>query len=216
MNAINNFGPPLLGGLAVTIGITLAAAVLAVVAALGGGLARLSYYRVVRWTAAVYVEVFRGTSTLVQLFWFYFVLPFFGINLSALAAGILVLGLNTGAYGAEVVRGAIVAVPRGQYDAAAALNMSRLQTLYRVVLPQAALAMLPPAGNLMIELLKNSALVSLITITELTFTAQLLRSETLRSAEIFALVLLFYFLVALCITGAFRLAEGKLKKSAPG
>jgi len=199
--------PSLLRGLAVTAGVTAGAAALAVVAAVAAGLARASRARLLRWPAAVYVEVFRGTSALVQLFWFYFVLPFFGVELPAFAAGVLVLGLNTGAYGAEVVRGAILAVPPGQRDAAAALNLGRLQTLRRVVLPQAWPAMLPPAGNLAIELLKNSTLVSLITITELTFAAQLARAQTLRSAEIFGVVLVLYFATALVITGGMRLLE---------
>ena len=177
------------------------------VIALAAGLARISRHRLLAWPAAVYVEVFRGTSALVQLFWFYFVLPFFGIEVSAFTAGTLVLALNTGAYGAEVVRGAVLAVPRGQLDAAQALNLSRPQTLWRIVLPQAFPAMLPPAGNLAIELMKNTALVSLITITELTFSAQLLRAETLRSAEIFGIVLALYFAVALLITAGIRLLE---------
>jgi len=204
---MNDMLLPLLRGLVVTVELTLAAVALAVVIALAAGLARMSPRRALAWLAAVYIEVFRGTSALVQLFWFYFVLPFFGIELSAFAAGTLVLALNTGAYGAEVVRGAVRAVPRGQLDASAALNMGRLQTLWRIVLPQAFPAMLPPAGNLAIELLKNSALVSLITITELTFAAQLVRAESLRSAEIFGLVLVLYFAVALCITAGMRLLE---------
>jgi polar amino acid transport system permease protein len=198
---------PLLRGLAVTLEITAAAGAAAVVIALAAGLARASGSRWLRWPAAVYVEIFRGTSALVQLFWFYFVLPFFGVELTAFAAGTLVLALNTGAYGSEVVRGALRAVPRGQHEAAAALNLSAFQTLRRVLLPQSVPAMLPPAGNLAIELLKNTALVSLITITELTFTAQLLRAETLRSAGIFSLVLALYFAVALCITAGMRLVE---------
>jgi polar amino acid transport system permease protein len=198
---------PLLRGLATTVELTLAAVALAVVIALAAGLARMSPRRALAWPAVIYIEVFRGTSALVQLFWFYFVLPFFGVELPAFAAGVLVLALNTGAYGAEVVRGAVLAVPRGQLDAAAALNLSRVQALWRIVMPQAFPAMLPPAGNLAIELLKNSALVSLITITELTFAAQLLRAETLRSAEIFGLVLVLYFAVALCITAGMRLLE---------
>ncbi|HEX5477774.1 MAG TPA: amino acid ABC transporter permease, partial [Burkholderiales bacterium] len=143
---------PLLRGLGVTLEITAAAAALAILIALAAGLARLSRSRWLRWPASVYVEVFRGTSALVQLFWFYFVLPFFGVELSAFAAGTLVLALNTGAYGSEVVRGAVQAVPRGQREAAAALNLGRLQALRRVILPQALPAMLPPAGNLAIEL----------------------------------------------------------------
>lgn len=199
--------PSLLRGLAITAEVTAGAVLVAAALSLAAGLARVSRTRALRWPATAYVEVFRGTSALVQLFWFYFVLPLFGIEMSAFTAGVLALGFNSGAYGAEVVRGAIQAVPAGQRDAAAALNLGRLQTLYRIVLPQALPRMLPPAGNLAIELLKNSALVSLITLTELTFTAQLLRAETLRSAETFTLVLVLYFAAALLITGGVRLLE---------
>ncbi|MFY3195196.1 ectoine/hydroxyectoine ABC transporter permease subunit EhuC, partial [Achromobacter xylosoxidans] len=172
--------PPLLEGLAVTLEIMAGAVVLAVPLALVAGVGRLSTVHPVRWLASIYVEVFRGTSALVQLFWFYFVLPLFGVQLPAMLVGIVVLALNAGAYGAEVVRGAIRAVPPGQREAGVALNLTRGQIMRRIVVPQAIPAMLPPAGNLLIELLKNTALVSLITITDLTFRGQLLRSETLR------------------------------------
>ncbi|KOQ23795.1 amino acid ABC transporter permease, partial [Achromobacter xylosoxidans] len=187
--------PPLLEGLAVTLEIMAGAVVLAVPLALVAGVGRLSTVRPVRWLASIYVEVFRGTSALVQLFWFYFVLPLFGVQLPAMLVGIVVLALNAGAYGAEVVRGAIRAVPPGQREAGVALNLTRGQIMRRIVVPQAIPAMLPPAGNLLIELLKNTALVSLITITDLTFRGQLLRSETLRTTEIFTLMLLLYFAV---------------------
>lgn len=204
---------PLLGGFVVTLKLTLAAAVVAAVCALIAGLARLAPMWALRWLATIYVEVFRGTSALVQLFWFYFVLPLLGVDLSAMTAGILVLGLNAGAYGAEVVRGAVLAVPKGQREAALALNLTPVQTMRRVVLPQAVPAMLPPAGNLLIELLKNTALVSLITITDLTFSAQILRAETLRTTEIFSVVLMMYFGAALLITFSVRWLERHLARS---
>ena len=203
--------PPLLQGLVVTLQVTAGAALLAVPLAIVAGLARLTASPLARWPATAYVEVFRGTSALVQLFWFYFVLPLFGMKLPAMMVGIIVLALNTDAYGAEVVRGAILAVPRGQREAALALNMTRLQTMHRIILPQAVPAMLPPAGNLLIELLKNTALVSLITIADMTFRGQLLRSATLRTTAIFGLMLLLYFAVALLITGAVRLLERKVR-----
>lgn len=203
--------PPLLQGLVVTLEIMAGAVVLAVPLALAAGIGRLSSVRPLRWIAAVYVEVFRGTSALVQLFWFYFVLPLFGVQLPAMLVGIVVLALNAGAYGAEVVRGAIRAVPPGQREAGIALNLTRGQIMRRIVVPQAVPAMLPPAGNLLIELLKNTALVSLITITDLTFRGQLLRSETLRTTEIFTLMLLMYFAVALLITAGVRLLERKVR-----
>ena len=190
-----------------TVQITVLAALVALAAAFVSGLARLSHWRVVRATATVYVEVFRGTSALVQLFWLYFVLPFFGINMSPFEVAVIGLGLNIGAYGSEVVRGAVQAVPKGQVEAAKALNMSSWQTLRLVVLPQAAIAMLPPWGNLLIELLKATALVSLITLTDLTFKAYQLNMATFRTVEIFGGVLLIYFAIAMMITGGVRLAE---------
>ena len=205
--------PPLIAGLAVTLQLTLGGALLGTVAALIAGLLRLSRTAPVRWLAASYIEVFRGTSALVQLFWFYFVLPLFGVSLEATTVGVLVLGLNSGAYGAEVVRGAILAVPKGQWEAAVSLNLSRWSTMRRIILPQAVPAMLPPAGNLLIELLKNTALVSLITITDLTFSAQILRAETLKTTEIFSLVLLMYFSAAMVIALLMRMLERCLSRA---
>lgn len=202
--------PPLIGGLGVTLQITAGAAGLALVLALAGGLARLAPSAVVRCTAAVYIETFRGTSALVQLFWAFFVLPFLGIELSPMAAAILVLGLNTGAYGAEAVRGVIRAIPADQWDAAGALGLSRAQTLRRVVLPQAAPVLIGPATTLLIELLKATALVSLISIADVTFVAQTLRADTLRTAEIFALTLLLYFAVAGTLSHLMRRVERHL------
>jgi len=184
--------------------LTVAGALASVPMALAAALAKVSDYRLLRWVASVYIEVFRGTSALVQLFWFYFVLPLVGLRLGAFTVGVIVLALNTGAYGAEVVRGAVTSVPRSQREAALALNFSRRQTMWRIILPQALRAILPPAGNLMIELLKNTALVSFITIADLTFSAQILRAETLRTGEIFGMVLLMYFAVALAITCCVR------------
>jgi polar amino acid transport system permease protein len=121
---------------------------------------------------------------------------------------ILTLGLNVGAYGAEVVRGAVLAVPRGQWEATVALNMSRLQALRRIVLPQAVVAMIPPWGDLFIELLKATALVSLITISDLAFKAEEMNSTTYRTIEIFSIVLVFYLAIATLITIGMRQLEG--------
>lgn len=211
MQAFAALFPPLLDGLWMTLRITVGATALAIPLALAAGLARLSSHGLLRGVSLLYVEVFRGTSALVQLFWFYYVLPLFGLKLPAVTVGIIVLAANAGAYGAEVVRGAILAVAPGQREAAVALNMTAAQTLRRIVLPQAFPAMLPPAGNLLIELLKNTALVSLITITDLTFRGQMLRAETLRTTEIFSLLLLLYFAVALVITAGIRLLERRFR-----
>jgi polar amino acid transport system permease protein len=201
------FLPGLLTGAWVTLQITVAGSALAVVMGLLAGLCKLYGVRPLRWLAVLYIEVFRGTSALVQLFWLFFVLPHFGVHLSPMAVAIIALGLNVGAYGAEVVRGAIVAVPRGQFEAAMALNMSHLTTMWRIILPQALVRMIPPWGNLFIELLKASALVSLITISDLTFKAYQINQTTFRTVEIFSLVLVMYLGIALIITLSMRMLE---------
>ena len=115
-------------GFLVTVELTVLGCILALIVAFVAGLSRMSRHTALRWLATVYIEFFRGTSIFVQLFWAYFVLPLFGLPLSSLQAGVLALGLNVGAYGAEVVRGAIQAVPRAQREASTALNLTRYQT----------------------------------------------------------------------------------------
>ncbi len=199
--------PELLRGAWVTLQVAGGGAVLAVASALVAALARMYGPRPLRWLAVGYVEAFRGTSALVQLFWLFFVLPHFGVMLSPMTVGILALGLNVGAYGAEVVRGAIESVPRGQWEAATALNLGRAQALRRVILPQAFVAMIPPWGNLFIELVKATSLVSLITLSDLAFKAQQLNQNTLRTAEIFGLAMLIYLGISSLVTLGMRALE---------
>ena len=206
-SSLRDFLPELLRGVIVTLQVTAGGALVAVLAALGAALTRLYGPRPLRWFATTYVEVFRGTSALVQLFWLFFVLPHFGLTLSPLVVGIAALGLNVGAYGAEVVRGAIGSVGRGQWEAATALNLTRAQALRRVILPQAFVAMIPPWGNLFIELLKATSLVSLITLSDLAFKAQQINQNTLRTAEVFGSVLLIYLALSVLITVAMRALE---------
>lgn len=201
------FLPALLEGTRVTVEITVGGCILAVAAAFVASMLKLYGPWPLRGLAIAYIEIFRGTSALVQLFWLYFVLPNFGILLQPLTVAIIALGLNIGAYGAEVVRGAVIAVPRGQWEASVALNMSRTQALSRIILPQALVAMIPPWGNLFIELLKSTALVSLITISDLTFKAQELNTTTYRTIEIFSIVLVIYLVLSLFITSAIRQLE---------
>lgn len=199
--------PALLGGAWVTVQIALGAAALAVPAALLAALCKLYGPLPLRWLAIAYIELFRGTSALVQLFWLFFVLPNFGITLDPYTVGIVALGLNTGAYGAEAIRGALAAVPRGQWETALALNLTRAQALRRIILPQAFIRMLPPWGNLFIELLKATSLVSMITLADLAFRAQELNQNTLRTTEIFGLVLLIYFCLSATISFGMRRLE---------
>ncbi|QEX23377.1 glutamine ABC transporter permease [Hypericibacter adhaerens] len=200
----------LIDGLWVTIALTLASSAVALAVAFIVGLAGASGSRLLRGLAVCYTGFFRGTSSLVQLFWAFYVLPFFGIDLPAMTVGILVLGLNVGAYSAEVVRGAILAVPRDQHEAALAINLGRWQRLRHVILPQALPLMLPPFGNNIVELLKMTAIVSLITINELTFQAQAIRSATGETLFPYLAILVLYYLLSLGFTAPVKWLEGRL------
>lgn len=194
----------------VTLEVFLLGSVIAAMLAFVAGMMRLSKFRIIRFVAAVYVEFFRGTSLLIQLFWIFYVLPFFGVDLSAMMAGVLALGLNYGAYGSEVVRSAIRAVPKGQTEAAIALNMAPTLRFRRIILPQAWPLMIPPFGNLLIELLKGTSLVSLITLSDLTFQAMSLRTTVSKlEIPIFALLLIIYFVIAYAVTLIMRAMEKK-------
>ena len=160
--------------------------------------------------ARIAVEFLRGVSALVMLFWLFFALPLVGISMPPIFCAVLALGLNAGAYGAEIVRGAILAVPRVQREAAVALNLTTRQTMRYIVLPQALVAMLPPIGNLMIELLKSTSLAAMVTISDLAFRAVQLNATYLRTVEVFTLVLAIYLVLALSITGLVKLLERRL------
>jgi polar amino acid transport system permease protein len=188
--------PSFLNGTIMTLKVYSLSLVLGVVLAAITALMRLSPVLLVRVMATIYVEVFRGTSLMVQMFWLYYVLPLFGIQLDKYFTGVLVLALNMGSYGSEVVRGAIQSVPRGQYEAATALNLSPMRRLKRIILPQALLLMLPPWGNLFVEYLKYSSLVSLITITDLMFRAKQISDLTFKSLEAFGTAGLIYYLLS--------------------
>lgn len=200
----------ILKGAVTTLELTVLGCLLALVVAFVAGLGRMSRFWSVRALATTYIEFFRGTSIFVQLFWAYFVLPLIGIPLSPFFAGVLALGLNVGAYGAEVVRGAIIAVPREQHEACVALNLGRWQKLRHVILPQAFVLMLPTFGNNAIELLKGTAVVSLISISDMTFQAQVVRSQTGNTAIPFLTILLLYFAISMVISISVRRLERRL------
>ena len=183
-------------GTITTIQVLVCSTILYVIISLIFGLMRLSKNPIIQGTATVYIEFFRGTSLLVQLFWAYYVLPFFGLSLEAFAAGVLTLGMNFGAYGAEVVRAGILAVPKGQWEAAHALNFTPAKRIRRIIIPQIFPIILPPASNLTVELLKATSLVALVTVVDLTFEARQINSITWLSAQCFGTALLIYYIMA--------------------
>ncbi|MFG2398839.1 ectoine/hydroxyectoine ABC transporter permease subunit EhuC [Streptomyces lydicus] len=200
-------------GLWITVQLMVYSAALAAVVAFGIGLSRTSRLWIVRFLSGVYVEFFRGTSALVLMFWLFFALPLLGWQLAGIWAGTLALGLSYGAYGSEIVRGALQAVPAAQREAAVALNFTPWQRLRKVLLPQAVPEMMPPFNNLLIELLKGTALASLLSIGELTFQAKLARLSTGQSAEVYGIILVLYFAVAFVVTRIMRLLERRAKAS---
>lgn len=207
---IGLFVDTILDGLLLTVQATLGGILIATVLSFAVGLAMLSTSRIVRAVARIYVEIWRGTSEVVQLMWIYFVLPVLvGYQIVPLAAGIIVLGLNHGAYGAEIVRGAIQSVPREQYEGCIALNLTRTQCMRRVILPQALVEMVPPFNNLFIQLLKGSSLLTIITVHEMTYQARevLIDRFIPQAATIWTIVLLFYLALAVLITIGMRALE---------
>lgn len=205
---LQTYGLRLTAGAAVTCEQFALASLVAFAAALAAGLGRISHVWPLRGLSTLYIEIFRGTSLLVQLYWIFYVLPLFGFTLPKFTAGFLSVGLNVGAYGAEIVRGAVLAVPRGQWEAAYALSMSPAKRMRRVILPQALALMLPPWGNLLIELLKGTALVALIAVADLMFVAKQINGATFRSADAFGSALILYYIMArFLITPAMRALE---------
>jgi len=203
---------PLLKGAELTAVIGLASTVLGAVLAFAAGIARVEGARLLSWLALVYIEVFRGTSLLVQLFWLYYALPLIGISFDPVSTGIAGLALNIGAYGAEVVRGALEAVAPQQREAARALNFGWWHTLMRICLPQAIVEMMPSFGNLAVQNLKDTSLVSLISISDLTFRAQSLRNITQDSVTIYTMTLIGYFVMALVMMAAMRWLEVAVRR----
>ncbi|MEV0083042.1 ectoine/hydroxyectoine ABC transporter permease subunit EhuC [Saccharopolyspora sp. NPDC003752] len=215
MSQILPFLPLLLNGLLITLALTAVGVVITVLVAFAAGLCRMSRRRWLSWPAGVFIEIFRGTSMLVQLFWLFFALPFFGVQLVPFAAAVLALGLNEGAYGAEIVRGAITALPRGQREGAIALSLTPYQRMRYVILPQAIPAMIPPFGNVFVDLLKNTSLVSLVTVADLTFRAQMVRATTGATTAVFGTILVLYFVAAYVLSVGMGRLERRMDPGRP-
>lgn len=208
-----SYATPLLQGAWVTAQLTVYSTLLGAFFAFLFGLGKLSRHWLIKGPSIGIIEIFRGTSLLVQLFWLYFALPVLGqlagvdLRLPPVVAGTLALSLNIGAYGAEVVRGAIQAVPLAQHEAAKALDFTARQTLWRIALPQAIPEMMPSFGNLAVQNLKDTALVSLISLGDLAFRAEQIRNFTQDSTTVYTVLLFMYFGMALILTAVMKLLE---------
>lgn len=204
--------PQLLRGAWVTVEITSVALVLGCALGLLVGIGRLKpERRIVYGICTAYVAAIRGTPLLVQLFILFFGLPQFGILLPAFFCGVIGLGIYSGAYVSEIVRGSIQSIDRGQMEAARSLGMSYGKAMRNIVLPQALVRMIPPLGNEFIALIKNSALVSLLTIHDLMHEGQKIISVSYRSLEVYLAIAVMYFVLTGLTTLALRRIEQRLR-----
>ena len=178
-----------------TIELSVLTAILGLTCGALGAAARMSRLAILRWIAAAYVSVFRGTPALIQIFILYFGGPQIGIQLDSFAAGTIALGVNIGAYMTETIRGAIVSVDRGQTEAARTLGLSRWEAMRKVILPQAARMMIRPLGVNINALIKGTALVAPISVIELIYTAQRFIGSTYKPFEMFLVAGLLYMVI---------------------
>jgi polar amino acid transport system permease protein len=206
-NIIVHYFPFLAKGALLTLEISILSLILGLIFGLSAALGKLSRNIFVRNMAAFYIWLIRSTPLLVQLFIIYFGLPQLGIDLGPYISGVLGLGLNVGAYNAETIRGGIQSVPSGQQEAARSLGMSSALAMRRIILPQALRIIIPPLGNNFIILIKDTSLVSTITLVELTLTAQRFIGSTYKPFEMYVMAA---FLYALLTTSA-SLLLGKLE-----
>jgi polar amino acid transport system permease protein len=181
-------------GVLVTLSYTFASIFLGLIVGLFVGLGRLSKSKLLNLPLIAYIEAFRCTPLLVQLVWFYYALPvLLGIQIPAVAAAVMTLSAYTGAFYAEIFRGGIISIERGQWDAAHALGLGRWHVMRRVILPQAVRRMIPPFVNQSITQLKNTSLVSTIAVPDLLYNGTLITADTYRPLEVYTVVALVYF-----------------------
>jgi polar amino acid transport system permease protein len=203
----------ILWGLGITIAYTVVTIAIGMMIGLVTGLLRLSRSKFVTLPLIAYVEIFRCTPLLVQIIWFYYALPvLIGVDIPATVAAILVLSLYTGAFYAEIVRGGVNSIERGQWDAALALGLRRIQLLRLVILPQAVRRMIPPFMNQSIIQLKNTSLVSTIAVADLLYQGQMITAATYRPLEVYTMVALLYFAVLFPLTLAAQWVERRLAR----
>ncbi len=210
-SAVSGYIPMLLAGAKMTIQASLFAVLFGSLLGTFIGALRVVPFAPLRYLAAGYIYIIRGTPLLIQLFLIYFGLPSLGLNLPAFAAGIIGLSINSSGYVGEIVRGGIEAVPKGQWEASKVLGLSYVKTMRFIILPQAIRNMLPAIGNEFVTLIKESSLLSTLAITELTMVGQQVRSVTYASFETFILVGIVYLIMTSSTSFLLQYVENKWK-----
>ncbi|PIC94991.1 ectoine/hydroxyectoine ABC transporter permease subunit EhuC [Sporosarcina sp. P26b] len=215
MSSLPDIFSTVVQGLGITLQVLVLSIICASIIAFVAGLSRVNTNLLIKGFTGFYVEIFRGTSLIVQLFWFSYALPgLFNIHLgSDIWVAVLAISLNYGAYMSEIVRGSIQAVAAGQTEASIALNLSKFQRMRHIILPQALRMMLPEYGNYLIQILKATSLVSLIGLTDLLYYGNIYRSTHLsESPMVYVLLLVMYFIIALPMIFFTRKMESVSKK----
>lgn len=202
--------PLLAEGLVVTLQVSVLSAVLGLFLGVAVGLAALSRSRVLRGLVAAYVDFIRGTPLLIQIFLVFFALPMIGVRFDEFWAGVVALSLNAAAFVAEVVRGGVGSIERGQSEAAMSIGMRHRQILVHILLPQAYRQMIPPLTNELISLVKNSSLLSVISVYELTRAGQAIISVHFVPFEIYTLLALYYYVLIKALSWASVKIEQRL------
>lgn len=180
---------------------------------LGGifGLGRISKNKLLYGLASIYIEVVRGTPVLVQAIWVFYALPLItGYNMESVTAGIVVISINSGAYIAEIVRGAVQSIDKGQHEAGRSLGLTSQQTMAHIIWPQAFKRMIPPLGNQFIISIKDTSLLSVILVPELMFQGRLIASNYFNAVEIYTTVAVFYLAITLSLSYILRFIERRL------
>jgi cystine transport system permease protein len=213
LDLLSASAPAMLRGAGLTLLLAVSAMVGGLALGLPAALMRVAPWAPLRWPAALYVSAFRGTPLLVQLFVVYYGLPSIGIEFTPVTAGVLTLSLNAGAYLSESLRGAILAVAQGQWRAAYSLGLGWAPTLRHVVLPQALRVAVPSMSNTLISLIKDTSLVSVITMTELMLVTKELISVTFRPLPLYVAAAIIYWMLSLFFEGLQRRAERRLNRA---
>jgi polar amino acid transport system permease protein len=203
--------PALLDAAVYTVGITIAGFALALVGGLLLALMRRAKSRLLAWPATTVIEFVRSTPLLIQLYFLFYVLPEFGLTLSALTAGTLGIGLHYSCYIAEVYRAGLNGVPRGQWEAATALSLSPWNIYRNVVLPQAIRPIVPALGNYLVAMFKDTPVLSAITVVELMLQAKNIGSQSFRYVEPITLAGLFFLIISIFVAMLVRKLEARLR-----
>lgn len=208
----DSFLPMLIAGLKYTIPVAVVSFVLGLIVAMATALARLSKYKSLNFISGFYVWIIRGTPLLVQLFIIFFGLPAAGITIGYLPAGIIGFTLNVGAYNSEVIRAAILSIPKGQWEAASSIGMTRIQSLIRIILPQAARVSVPPLSNSFISLVKDTSLAAAITLPEMFQVSQQITASTYEPLVLYCEVAFIYLIFCTILSILQQYTEKKLER----